>query len=231
MNEGQGYVRTLLESIRQAKGPAGRVTVHAFHWSVANGACRGIIASRGIEAAGAPAAPPPPPDFPDGGESPEPPLRGRWDGVLRAGEDIEFAGRSPRDGCLHLFNLGLSGTCVKLAPSAEHPNSRVRKGEVFRVPSDALLSARRLPRRRFVVLDRLTADHGEPDRLLVIVTADDEVLQLEDLHPKLIGRDLLTRCPSRGAGFAGPPHVGLARLFALPPERWDYGLLEMEVVA
>ncbi|MFW6161705.1 MAG: hypothetical protein ACODAJ_02995, partial [Planctomycetota bacterium] len=121
--------------------------------------------------------------------------------------------------------------CLKLAPSAEHPRNRVRAGEVFRVPSDALLGARHLPRGRFVVLDRLTADTGEPDRLLAIVTRDDVVLHLADLHPKLLGRHLLSPCPGRAAGFAGRPRVGVARLFTLPPEAWDYGLLEMEVVA
>ena len=229
MNEGHGSIRTLLESIRRAKGPTGGVGLHAYHWSPAGG--RGIISSRGIEAAGAPLAPAPPAGYPDDAAAQPPPRAGRWDGRLRAGEHVEFAGRSPRDGHLHLFNLGLSGTCTKLAPSAQHPHNRVSAGEVFRVPSDALLGAWHLPRGRFVVLDRLTADHGEPDRLLVVVTADDVALALADLHPKLVGRHLLSPCPARAAGFAGPPRVGRARLFTLPTESWDYGLLEMGVVA
>ncbi|MFW6108622.1 MAG: hypothetical protein ACOC8D_02295, partial [bacterium] len=106
--DGHGVIRTLLRSVRRAKGPAGAVALHAYHWSLTDAAARGIIASRGIEAAGAPLAPPPPEAFPGEAVRPAPP-RGRWDGALRSGESIEFAGHSPRDGHLHLFNLGLSG--------------------------------------------------------------------------------------------------------------------------
>jgi hypothetical protein len=71
--------------------------------------------------------------------------------------------------------------------------------------------------------------HSEPERLLVILTTDDTDLQIKDLHQKLEGRDLLTRCPTRGPSFIGPAKTGKPKLFRIPNDRWEYGLLELEL--
>ena len=220
MDEGHAVITTLLGSVRQVKGPVGRVALRAWHGSPrGEGRERAILSRgwRGVVAAGAPGAP----------ERPSP---GRWDGVLHVREWITFEGRSPRAGHLHLFNLGTSGTCVKLAPSEEHPANAVAAGASFRLPSEDLLSAESLGRSgRFWVTGPPSSRHGQPERLLVVVTEPDVDLQLEDLHPKLLGRDLLTRCAGRGPAFGGRARVDKAKLFRIPPEQWDYGLLEMRV--
>ncbi len=205
MNDGHGIIASLLESLRQVKGPHGRIRIHACHWLPDKPEARGIIAA-GTGAAG------------------------RWDGALRIGESVEFAGTAPRPGHLHLFDLGTSGTCIKLMPSKEFPDNLVQAGEEFRIPSELRLAAERLPGGAFRVVGPASAECGKPERLLAIITQDDADLQIEDLHPKLRGRDLLTRCAARGPAFTGPPRVDTAKLFRIPPERWDCGVLELEVV-
>ena len=216
MTTGHGIITTLLRSIRQVKGPHGRVKLHAIHWRPDAPDARGIIAagSRGIVPAGTLDTPPV-----------------QWDGTLHIGESVEFTGASPVTGYLHLFNLGTSGTCVKLCPSREYPANAVEAGQQFAIPSKQRLDGERPPDGAFNVSGPPSSQAGHPERLLAIVTVDDTDLQIEDLHPRLVGRDLLTRVAARGPSFSGPPRVGTAKLFRIPPDRWHYALLEMEVAA
>ncbi len=226
MNKRHGVIRTLLKSIHSVKGPVGGLKLHARHWKPEAPSTRGVIAAGTL-------------DPPDSNQTSEPcpsagdtlsEGKGKWDGKLQVGEYIEFFGASPRSGHIHLFNLGTSGTCTKLAPSQEHPDNFVAPGSDFKLPSAQHLAREVLPEGYFHVTEPVSAEHGEPERLLVILTIDDIDLQIEDLHDKLEGRDLLTRSVSRGPSFGGPAKKGKTKLFRMPSERWEYGLLEMEVI-
>lgn len=222
MTRDHGYIRTVLHTIREVKGPP-HVELHALHWSPDNPATRDVIAT------GSPVAPEPESDAP--AENGEQSHRKNIDGVLEVDEIIEFIGKSPCNGYIHLFNLGTSGTCLKLAPSREHPDNYIAAETKFRLPSEKHLSRNALPGGAFRVTGPTTRQGGEPERLLAIITAEDIVLQIEDLHPKLEGRDLLTRCAGRGASFGGEPKKDRPELFCIPPEKWEYGLLQMRVEA
>ncbi len=66
-------------------------------------------------------------------------------------------------------------------------------------------------------------------RLFAVVTCDDIDLQIEDLHLRLQGKDVLTRCASRGPAFSSPAKSGKTKLFQLRPNQWKYGFVSVEV--
>jgi len=224
MPDGFGAIMTLLQMLHASKGETGRVSLHALHWLPDSPQTRDVIAAKtsGLNkiASGVSAA-----------DCAKRESQESWDGMLRVGEVMTFRGRSPCAGYLNLFNLGTSGTCVKLAPSMEYPGNFVACGEEFCLPSSKLFDEpTMLFHGGFRATPPATSHTGHPERLLVIITQDDIDLQLEDLHPKLLGRDLLTRCPARGPSFTGPARTDTAKLFHIPSSRWDYGLLEMELL-
>lgn len=236
MNEGHHVMLNFLQALRHARGPAGAIELCAFHWMPGTRAEKGIIATRGFCAAGAL-------DFAgqDGHRRQPPAETGtpgcprhaaerRWDGAVAVGEMVTFSGIASRTGFVHLFNLGTSGCCHKLAPSMEYPDNRVAAGERFELPSERLLDAGLLDWGGFQVREPVSSECGHPDRILVLITDEDVDIQIEDLHPNLAGGDLLTRSASRGPGFSDPARADVAKLFRMPAVSWDYGLLEMETL-
>lgn len=235
MNKEHQEIHNLIQSVRQLKGPHGNIELSAEHWYPDNKyGTRGLIMSRGICPAGTPGNEKPVQDYldPPGNDKPDPSSESEpdCDGSLKVGEMVAFSGISYRTGYVHLFNFGTSGTCLKLAPSREYPDNRVVAGEKFRLPSESLLSSRELRAEGFPVDGPVSPVYGQPERLMVIVTSDDIDIQVKDLNPKLTGRDLLTRCASRGAGFSMPPRKDVSKIFQLEPGKWDFGLLEMDVM-
>ncbi len=217
------YIRSFLKTVEQLKGVTGAVELHLVHWMPGGGE-RGVICrdAAALSAAGPKAKPAPQ------GTTGEPPIMQR-DGALRVGEYVEVEGGVPCGGYLHLFNFGTSGTCLKLAPSAEFPDNAVRAGQVFHIPSDQFLARAALPEWR--EMGPLTAETGHREYLFAVLTADDVDLQLKDLHAKLQGRDLLSRSPSRGPSFHGQVSPNRPKLFCLDKDRWEYGLVTADVVA
>ncbi len=145
------------------------------------------------------------------------------------GDEVAFSGVATRNGYIHLFNLGISGTCLKLSPSAMFPENGVQRNDVFHLPSPKLLDSRALDGASgFRVYGQTTEETGRLDFLLVLIldsSFGDTDLQLSDLHPDLKARSLLQ---SRG-GFGGAVKVSRSKLFQ-QPELWDYGLLRMRVL-
>lgn len=136
------------------------------------------------------------------------------DGVLIIGQNLRLTVNSPRDGWLHLFNLGTSGVCETLSSEP----LQVYKGEPKGIPDED-------PNQGYPVLPPTSGQHGQPERLLVLVTDSDYALSLQDLDP-----DLRHQTGTRGT-FAAPPTTERPRLFRLPLDTWDYCLLEWETRA
>ncbi len=203
-------IREFLAILRRAKGPAGSVKLRAHHWSPSETA-RDVGTKKKIITA------------PSSGSG-----SGRYDGVLQIGEIIEFVGQSPRSGFVHLYDLGTSGTVMRLAPSQEYPDNHVEKDVEFTIPSARICPLP--PGETWRVSGPTTAMTGEPERLLVLVTQPDGAYAIEDLHPGLRGRDLYTRS-AKGIprGFANRPTAPVPGLFHLRPDEYDYGLIELEV--
>jgi len=162
---------------------------------------------------------------------PREPLTEGYDDVLSVGEYVHVEGRSPVDGYLHLFNLGTSGACLKLAPSQEFPDNRVDAGQVFEVPSPQFVGNDKFPKGVWEECGPTTAAAGQPERILFLLTRENISLEIADLHPQLQGRDLYTPRGSRGAGFSGPVKRERAKLFQLDPDDWEYGLLSFNVLS
>ncbi|MBP7053432.1 MAG: DUF4384 domain-containing protein [Phycisphaerae bacterium] len=221
-----GIIEFFLEMLRVTKGPEGAVDLCVIHCPPELPASRGFVAG-GAYRPGAGGNS----DLPDTPGT-LPPSDGSitWEQTefLSVGEYVEFHGKMPCDGYVHLFNLGTSGRCAKLFPSREYPNNFEPAGAVFWVPSKRHCD---IPVAKFTEDGPTTAETGKPERLLAIVTHDDVVLQIEDLHPRMAGYDVFSRCPTRGSAVVGPI-IRKPKLFdgeKIRPEHWEYGLLEMEV--
>jgi hypothetical protein len=212
-HEGQRIIHQTIGLLHEVKGPAGKVrlTVSFERNREPVYGTRGVISPQPVSS-----------EIPDTCEGPE---GFQTTGSLSVGAWITFSGLVPQAGYLHLFNLGTSGTCVKLSPSAEHPDNQVSPDEVFELPSDQLYDCQS----HFEVQGPTTEESGEPERLLAILTLDDIDLRCHDLHPNLVDRDLLTPL-DRGRGFAGPVGATTSRLLQLERSRWEYGLVELDVV-
>jgi len=211
-------IKAFLAELRQIKGDAGRVSLEAHHWHRQTPHTRDLIVTGNINR----------PSMPMGGLQPTAgPTSRLVDGILQLGELVEFQGVAPNAGYVHLFNLGTSGTVYKLGPSRQYPHNRVERGERFILPSARLFQSQ--TGGPWIMQPPTTQKCGEPERILTILTTDDTDLQITDLHPKLVGRDVYTPCPSRGPSFAAAARVDVAKLFSIPTERWEYGLLELGV--
>jgi hypothetical protein len=211
--EGQDIIRELLDLLRRIKGPAGRIRLQvSFDGAEGHEAgTRGVITPKPV-----------PVDTPQG--NPEASTGFQTVGSLPVGARIRFSGWVPTPGHLHLFNLGTSGTGEKLFPKERRANA-VSPSDVFELPSARLFPGHK----SFAVTKPTTAESGEPERLLVILTLDDIDLQCGDLHPRLVNRDALgSLC--RGPGFSGPCGATTSRLLQLDPARWEYGLVEIDVI-
>lgn len=229
MSECHGYILTLLDMIERAKGTLPAVELCCIHRFPA--ARPEVAVSRGLTYAGDPRVELHPVEHVHiDDRPPEDTLGTGRDGVLRIGEFVRFEGRSPVDGYVHLFNLGTSGTCVKLAPSDAFPDNHVPARRVFEMPSDQFVGDDVFPDGIWPEEGPTTFETGHPERLLVIVTCDNISLELEDLHPRLCGRDLYEQRAARGPGFAGPVQTGRPKLFQLDPARWEYGLIALNVL-
>lgn len=211
--EGQDIIRELLSLLHQVKGPAGRIRLQvSFDRAVGHEAgTRGVITPKPV-----------PVDAPQG--NPEASTGFQTVGSLPVGARIRFSGLVPALGHLHLFNLGTSGTCTMLFPKECRANA-VSPNDVFELPSPSLFPMCE----SFDVTKPTTAESGAPERLLAILTLDDVDLQCGDLHPRLVTRDAWGAL-CRGPGFSGPCGATTSRLFQLDPERWEYGLVELDVV-
>ncbi len=221
-----GTIDFFLQMLREAKGPRGIIELCVIHCSPRLPITRGFVAGGTYRPGGSSELPEtpgtlPPPDA-DG------PITWEETDFLKVGEYIEFHGKMPCDGYLHLFNLGTSGRCMKLFPSNKHPNDLERAGAVFWVPSKSRCD---IPVVEFIEKGPTTAEMGKPERLLTIVTHDRIHLQIEDLHPDMVGHDVFDGYPSRGPGFSGGPILRKPGFLGgrIRPEQWEYGLLEMEV--
>lgn len=217
-------IDSFLKRLHRVKGDIGLVDLCVIHCSLELPTTRGFVAAGSYrpDAVGLwdiPATP---------GTSAPSDGRVEWEETdfLKIGEYVEFHGKMPCAGYVHLFNFGTSGKCIKLFPSQEYPDNFEPVGAVFWVPSKKHCG---VPFRDFCEVGPATIETGKPERLFAIVTHDNVDLQIEDLHPKMIGDDLFTRCATRGPGFDGKVRVDTAKLFALRLERWEYGLLEMDV--
>lgn len=211
--EGQDIIREFLDLLRRVKEPAGRIGLQVlFDRAIGHEAgIRGVIAPRPV-----------PVDAPQG--NPEASTGFQTVGSLPVGARIRFSGLVPVPGHLHLFNLGTSGTCEKLFPKERRANA-VSPSDIFELPSPSLFPGYQ----SFEVTKPTTAESGAPERLLAIVTLDDIDLQCRDLHPRLVCRDALgSLC--RGPGFSGPCGATTSRLLQLDPGRWEYGLVEIDVI-
>ncbi len=134
-----------------------------------------------------------------------------YDGALHIGEQVRFSVVMPKSGWLRLFNFGSSGRGLRLYPGPGEADRHFRKGETLFLPDNGW----------FVVNPPATGNSGAPDRLFAIVVEDQDIAALDDLEPRL-------EEDSRG-GFGGEVEGGKpAPLIALPPEEWEYGLLEYE---
>jgi hypothetical protein len=209
MNDSVIAIHSLLNQIQTDKGEIGRVEILCTHWRPENAGERGIIAAKPIPKANT--------------------SKSATNKIIQVGEYCEFEGVSPINGYLHLFNFGTSGYCLKLAPSMEYQNNYIDRNAPFRLPSEQFLSRKIFDAGVWREGGPTTTETGQLEQLLIIATRDDIDLQIEDLHPKLLGNDLLTRCSSRGPSFSGSVKTGVSKLFRLPLESWEYGLLQMEV--
>ena len=233
LKKGQATIRSFIKQLFKVKGMRGHVELHAFHGVPEEPRSRGAITAGtgraaftpGTDPSGTPGTGTPPP------AKPVPPYEvgvEHMDGSLRIGEVVEFEGKSPRDGWIHLFNLGTSGEVTKLAPSEGHEDNKVTRDATFAIPSERLFS-KTLVGGHFIIKPPSTQLSKSLERILAIVTADNVVLNVEDLHPRMIVIEALGRCAARGgvkkiAGDSRP------LLFQLPPESWDYELLELELL-
>lgn len=232
MQDSHGIILTLLETIEHSKGPVGRIELCCMHWRPERPRLKAVATSRGVTYAGDPSVDASLAEHLVAAAAPsQEPLAAGRDDKLAVGEYVRFEGRSPVDGYLHLFNLGTSGACLKLAPSEEFPDNRVAAGRVFELPSPQFVGNDSFPKGIWEELGPATAETGHPERILFILTRDDIELGIEDLHPKLRGRDLYTPRGSRGPGFTGTVKRERAKLFRLDPAAWEYGLLSLDVVA
>jgi hypothetical protein len=207
-------IKEFLSMLHSAKGELGSVRLKALHWEPSENA-RDVGTKKKVITAGSACG--------SSGTC-------RYDGVLRIGEIIEFVITSPRSGFVHLYDLGTSGTVLRLGPSQEYPDNRVEKDVEFTIPSARICP---LPAgQTWQVTGPTTAATGEPERLLVLVTQEDGAIAIEDLHPGLTGRDLYTRS-AKGLpgvrGFAAKPKVDIPGLFRLAPDQYDFGLIELQV--
>jgi hypothetical protein len=114
---------------------------------------------------------------------------------------------------------------MKLFPSQNRPANTVSPVDIFELPSPRVFPG--YP--DFGIAKPTTAESGEPQRLLAILTLDDIDLQCDDLHPRLVNRDALGAL-RRGPGFSGPCGATTSRLLLLDPARWEYGLVELNIV-
>ncbi len=218
MEPGHVAIATLLAGLRHAKPDGERIDLFAVRWTVDAPSARTAFAALGQV-------------LPESLAASRVTETGPWDGRLQIGDRMEFHGRMPFAGHVHLFNLGTSGTCAKLAPSPAFPEGAEVHGHAFRIPAappggiEALASEG-----GFTVTGPGTRETGEPERLLAIVTVDEIDLRLEDLHPRLVGRRPGARSIDSGPGFAGPARAESTGLFRLEAARWEYGLLSMEII-
>jgi len=218
--------------IEQSKGTVGKVRLCCLHWLPKEPGGKSAIAARGLTWAGDPAVSQHPATTLEEKETPpEDNLREGRDGRLTVGEHIRFEGVSPMTGYVHLFNLGTSGKCIKLAPSEECPNNRIEAGRVLELPSEQFVRMSDFKNGVWFEEGPTTAEAGHPERILAIVTREDIELECEDLHPDLESHRLYTARGARGPGFGGPVQRNRARLFQLPPDSWEYGLISLEVTA
>ncbi|NWH04807.1 hypothetical protein [Desulfobacter latus] len=235
MNQGHKDILNFLKALNEVKKEDGKITLSAQVWeesstdkAEANGSsARGFTNKPSQKTKTVESAPK------DDIRENITPGDKQWHGRIKAGSTVSFSGISPITGFVHLFNLGTSGTCQKLAPSREFPDNRVAANQAFAIPSEKLFSPRYLGGSNgFKVSLNPDKTHIQPERLFVVVTRTDQVVQIEDLEPRLVTRqgcgDVLTRCASRGPGFGGSVETGRSNLLS-HPEAWEYGLLEMEI--
>ena len=149
---------------------------------------------------------------------------GKRDTVFSVGEYVRLVVRSPIDGYLHIFDLGTDGTCDRLIPSPRHCDNRVVSGREHSFPENLPEDIGWPMPGSFELQGPTSAASGQPNRLLAVVTADDLTMDARHVHPALQQRVRSTR-------EVGKPQVRFesSRLLNLPPERWEYGLLELEV--
>jgi hypothetical protein len=148
------------------------------------------------------------------------------DGRLLVGEEHIFRASSPRAGYFHLFDLGSSGTCKKILPAPGYMDNTTRADQDFMLPpqsSDAAME-------KWIgmkVSGPVTAEAGQLNHLLVIVTAEDLVLGVADLDGRLFLRP--EGVSRSGAGFGSRVETGVSKLFQLPVGSWDYGLISFAI--
>jgi hypothetical protein len=220
MDDSHTYVRTLIRDVRAQKGPCGKVALFCVHGFPHRPASRGIIGGRGLVAPGGPDDP-----LPSTTVGTQPPKSHRIegcevDGSLRIGEHIFFRCRSPIGGFVHFYNLGTSGTCLRLDPPPGCQPRPIHGGEEFRIPSAQSRAG------SISIVPPPSSLHQEPERFLLIVTSDPVDLPCTELHRKLADRG---ESLARG-GPVGPVRVDRARLFGLDSDSWEYGLLELDTL-
>lgn len=142
--------------------------------------------------------------------------------TLELGRGFRFLVKSPIDGHLQVFNLGTDGSCARIVPRPEEPLALLQANGEFSIPQ-ALPSDGDI--RCYRVDPPPSSLHGEPERLLAIVTRQPRPLTLGDLSPDLVQRET---CLARG--FSGKGRQLTSVLSGMPPHEWRLGLLEMTVV-
>lgn len=231
MSQQHGPILTLLDMIEKTKGTVGQVPLCCLHWFPAELSKRGLVTSRGITFAGDLTVEDHPASNLESGETPLGDfLSESRDGDLSVGAHVRFEGYSPVMGYVHLFNLGTSGQCVKLAPSEMCPKNWLEAGEIFELPSEQFVRMEDFPEGVWVEEGPATAATGQPERMLIIVTRYDIELECEDLHPDLQQRQLYASRGASTSGFGGPVRRNRAKLFELEPDQWEYGVLSLNVV-
>jgi hypothetical protein len=125
-------------------------------------------------------------------------------------------------GFLTLFSLGAGGGCTRLFPYSRHRRNDIQPGRPLVLPAREEGPWR--------VLGPATARHGGLEIFLAIVSRTPDEFCLGDINAGLRGAeprrdDPCTELPSRGAATLSRP-----RLFSLPKERWEYGVVALEVM-
>jgi len=223
-----GPILTLLDMIEEAKGPVGKVRLCCIHWTPNAPEHKGAIPGRGVTFADDPNVHEhPAKQLKQSDERPGESLSEGRDGSLKLKERIRFEGLSPVSGYIHLFNLGTSGLCDKLAPSEEFPDNRIEANQVLELPSEQFVRMADCPDGVWEETGPPSSETGHPERILCIVTEDDIELECPDLHPDLEQRHVYT---ARGPGFGGQVRRNRSKLFNLSQEKWEYGLISLNVL-
>lgn len=144
--------------------------------------------------------------------------------VLRIGDRLTLTLRSARKGYLTLFNLGSSGRVLKMFPNAAFGTTTnlIEANRLYSLPGE-LMDARNLKDGFWGETGPVSAETGQPERVLAILT-DDPV----DLSEEALG-GVASSIGTRG-GFAAVEEK-ISSIFALREGTWCHGFVEARVEA